>query len=77
MTDRTTEVSRRHAGSAALMFGALGVVFGDIGTSPLYALSAAMSYRCDRCSRERTFLTPLKQRDALDVKEVSALLCSG
>jgi KUP system potassium uptake protein len=28
----------RHAGAAALTFGALGVVFGDIGTSPLYAL---------------------------------------
>ena len=26
------------AGSAALTLGALGVVFGDIGTSPLYAL---------------------------------------
>src|SRR3954470_14383857 len=28
----------RRAGTAALTFGALGVVFGDIGTSPLYAL---------------------------------------
>src|SRR5215217_163775 len=28
------------AGKAALTFGALGVVFGDIGTSPLYALDA-------------------------------------
>jgi KUP system potassium uptake protein len=28
----------RGAGLAALTFGALGVVFGDIGTSPLYAL---------------------------------------
>src|SRR4051812_33009167 len=26
------------AGAAALMLGALGVVFGDIGTSPLYAM---------------------------------------
>ncbi|HNH86159.1 MAG TPA: KUP/HAK/KT family potassium transporter, partial [Solirubrobacterales bacterium] len=25
------------AGAAALTLGALGVVFGDIGTSPLYA----------------------------------------
>src|SRR4051812_43419 len=28
------------AGKAALTFGALGIVFGDIGTSPLYALDA-------------------------------------
>jgi KUP system potassium uptake protein len=27
-----------HAGAAALTIGALGVVFGDIGTSPLYAM---------------------------------------
>jgi len=30
--------SRRRAGIAGLTLGALGVVFGDIGTSPLYAL---------------------------------------
>src|SRR3954452_10625895 len=29
-----------HAGALALSLGALGVVFGDIGTSPLYALQA-------------------------------------
>ena len=28
------------AGTAALTLGALGVVFGDIGTSPLYAMSS-------------------------------------
>jgi KUP system potassium uptake protein len=31
------------AGAAALTFGALGVVFGDIGTSPLYALQTVFS----------------------------------
>jgi len=31
------------SGTAALAFGALGVVFGDIGTSPLYALNAVFS----------------------------------
>src|SRR4051795_4842057 len=30
-------------GQLALMLGALGVVFGDIGTSPLYALQAVFS----------------------------------
>ena len=35
--NRTTPVAQ-HAGMAALTLGALGVVFGDIGTSPLYAL---------------------------------------
>jgi KUP system potassium uptake protein len=33
----------RHAGLAGLAFGALGVVFGDIGTSPLYALKEVFS----------------------------------
>ncbi|WP_051471062.1 potassium transporter Kup [Patulibacter minatonensis] len=34
---------RHHAGMAALTLGALGVVFGDIGTSPLYALQAVFA----------------------------------
>ncbi|MFZ5655259.1 MAG: potassium transporter Kup [Pseudomonadota bacterium] len=37
MRDRTTE-SHRPGRLGPLMLGALGVVFGDIGTSPLYAL---------------------------------------
>ncbi len=32
-----------HAGMAALVVGAIGVVFGDIGTSPLYTLRDAFS----------------------------------
>jgi KUP system potassium uptake protein len=35
--------SRRQLGAAALALGALGVVFGDIGTSPLYALQTVFS----------------------------------
>ena len=41
----TPEESQRHiptTGLATLMVGAIGVVFGDIGTSPLYALQAIM-----------------------------------
>ena len=34
---------RREAGVALLALGALGVVFGDIGTSPLYALQTVFS----------------------------------
>ncbi len=34
---------RHHAGTAALTLGALGVVFGDIGTSPLYALQTVFA----------------------------------
>src|SRR5262245_19645831 len=32
-----------HAGLAVLTLGALGVVFGDIGTSPLYALQTVFT----------------------------------
>src|SRR3954451_20005090 len=32
------------AGMAALTFGALGIVFGDIGTSPLYALQTVFTH---------------------------------
>src|SRR3954451_10415198 len=39
--DRTSIAA--HAGIAALTLGALGVVFGDIGTSPLYALQTVFS----------------------------------
>ena len=33
----------RHAAGAGLVLAALGVVFGDIGTSPLYALQTVFS----------------------------------
>jgi len=32
-----------HGSAAALTLGALGVVFGDIGTSPLYAMKQTFS----------------------------------
>ena len=35
--------SHSKAGTAALALGALGVVYGDIGTSPLYALKEAFT----------------------------------
>ena len=35
--------SRRQLGTAVLALGALGIVFGDIGTSPLYALQTVFS----------------------------------
>ena len=35
---RTGRHKAAHAGGAAATLAALGVVFGDIGTSPLYAL---------------------------------------
>ena len=36
-------VDQRTAGQAALAVGALGVVFGDIGTSPLYTVQTVFS----------------------------------
>ena len=38
-----SDAPRHHAGMAALSLGALGVVFGDIGTSPLYALQTVFA----------------------------------
>jgi len=35
--------SQQHGSTAALVVGAIGVVFGDIGTSPLYALKESFS----------------------------------
>jgi KUP system potassium uptake protein len=40
---RPGKPTRRQLGMAALALGALGVVFGDIGTSPLYALQTVFS----------------------------------
>jgi KUP system potassium uptake protein len=37
------ETPRHHAGLAVLSLGALGIVFGDIGTSPLYALQTVFA----------------------------------
>ena len=45
---RLADLSARseHAGRTALTLGALGVVFGDIGTSPLYAVQTVfVAYR--------------------------------
>src|SRR5258708_9499669 len=46
MSSTTASVHRPHEhrrATAALVLGAIGVVFGDIGTSPLYALKEAFS----------------------------------
>src|ERR1700760_677695 len=43
MPPPATRHARRQLGMAALTLGALGVVFGDIGTSPLYALQTVFS----------------------------------
>src|SRR5215211_6711333 len=37
--------TRANVGAAALALGALGVVFGDIGTSPLYAFREAFEHQ--------------------------------
>ena len=39
----TDHTGLHHAGRAALTLGALGVVFGDIGTSPLYAVQTVFT----------------------------------
>jgi KUP system potassium uptake protein len=43
MSTAVSRPNRRDLGMAALALGALGVVFGDIGTSPLYALQTVFA----------------------------------
>jgi KUP system potassium uptake protein len=43
MPQPASRPSRRQLGTAALALGALGIVFGDIGTSPLYALQTVFA----------------------------------
>src|SRR6478752_5155859 len=43
MSPPASRPSRRQLGMGALALGALGVVFGDIGTSPLYALQTVFA----------------------------------
>ena len=38
----STPAAAEHPASAALLLGALGVVFGDIGTSPIYAFRESL-----------------------------------
>ncbi|MEA2450983.1 MAG: system potassium uptake protein, partial [Thermoleophilaceae bacterium] len=43
MSERVSRGGRAGSGAAALTLAALGVVFGDIGTSPLYAIQAVFA----------------------------------
>ncbi len=55
-SDRPIEGAARHASLSALTLGALGVVFGDIGTSPLYTLhECLLSAGGKRASTEDVF----------------------
>ena len=38
----STPDKQRHAGFWAMALGSIGVVYGDIGTSPLYAMREAL-----------------------------------
>jgi KUP system potassium uptake protein len=55
MTERTPHAARQ-AGAAALTLAALGVVFGDIGTSPLYALKAVFASEGNAVAAERAIV---------------------
>jgi KUP system potassium uptake protein len=52
---RSASPTLQAAGPAALMVGALGVVFGDIGTSPLYAMQAALAAEDRPLTREDVY----------------------
>ncbi|MEO3470961.1 potassium transporter Kup [Roseomonas sp. CAU 1739] len=47
MTAHTPDADKTRALTPALVLGVLGVVYGDIGTSPLYALRAALLHFSD------------------------------
>ncbi|RYB06787.1 potassium transporter Kup [Lichenibacterium ramalinae] len=51
----STPAAARHPAQAALLLGALGVVFGDIGTSPIYAFRESLKAAGD-ASTEATVL---------------------
>ena len=56
MSNQTTEASQSaHTQSSlrALSLAALGVVFGDIGTSPLYTLKTVLDVTSSETSREQ------------------------
>lgn len=44
-TESSHDPSHGHGGVAALTLGALGVVFGDIGTSPLYTFQECLAHK--------------------------------
>lgn len=43
-TDHAGDVPHGHGGTVALAFGTLGIVFGDIGTSPIYAFRESFDH---------------------------------
>ena len=47
-TDPDSTLAVRKSGLAALGLAALGIVFGDIGTSPLYTLKTVLSMTVGR-----------------------------
>jgi K+ transporter len=53
MQTETHSATDHKSGMAALSLGALGVVYGDIGTSPLYAFQTA-SAPITACPTART-----------------------
>jgi KUP system potassium uptake protein len=48
-----TEGSRKRGGASALVVGALGVVYGDLGTSPLYSIREAFESPSHRLEVDR------------------------
>ena len=62
MPDQTTEASHAdstHPSMAVLSLAALGVVFGDIGTSPLYTLKTVLDVTGGAASEPAAILGPL------------------
>src|SRR5689334_6199121 len=58
-TSDTPHSAMAHPGTAALSLVALGVVFGDIGTSPLYALNTVLEVAGGAHSAPRAILGSL------------------
>ena len=55
MAAEAAELPPRHGHLASMALGALGVVYGDIGTSPLYTFKTAIEWAGSEASPRAAF----------------------
>ena len=60
---KAAELPPRHGHLAAMALGALGVVYGDIGTSPLYTFKTAIQWAGSEASPREALKVRLSRLD--------------